>query len=156
MKRASCMLVVLACGSFCWAHGARHDTFAAGTGIRATYDDGSPMAFCEVTVQALGRRETRPYQTGLTDPHGCFAFVPDTNGTWQVRVDDGMGHVLQTAIDVGAEAVAPAGHAAAHPHLSDAIVGLSVIFGLFGIWALWRQRRRCGEGSGSSCISPKE
>lgn len=56
------------------------------------YSDGEAMAFAEVVVQAPGHGPRT--QTGRTDRNGRFAFVPDMDGEWSVRADDGTGHVL--------------------------------------------------------------
>ncbi|NQT92354.1 MAG: hypothetical protein HQ559_06305, partial [Lentisphaerae bacterium] len=80
----------------------KHRVFKAGAGIEAAYDDGSPMAFCDVSVFSPGDPVSE-YQTGITDPRGRFAFIPDTNGVWKVTVDDGMGHMAIAEVLMGPE-----------------------------------------------------
>jgi len=105
------------------------------------YDDGSPMAFCETAVYAPGKGEDA-FQTGTTDRTGGFAFLPDTNGTWSVTVDDGMGHMVTAHIDVTPEGLANENAARPADRLSGVIVGTSVVFGIFGLWALFANRRK--------------
>jgi nickel transport protein len=121
------------------------------TVVAATYDDGSPMAFCDVTVFGPDARE-EPYQEGTSDRNGCFAFLPDTNGTWTVTVDDGMGHVAEARIDIDSAGGRRSEEAHHADRLSGAVVGISVIFGCFGVYAMlsgWAQRRRRSEETGA-------
>jgi len=55
--------------------------------IRASYDNGDPMAEAQVTVYAPDE-PTDPWLKGTTAEDGTFAFVPDPNleGDWDVRV----------------------------------------------------------------------
>ncbi|MBT3194041.1 MAG: hypothetical protein HN341_15975 [Verrucomicrobia bacterium] len=151
----ACLMVV---GSFAFAHGVQHRVFPGGTGVEATYDDGSPMAFCDVTVVAPGDQGNE-HQTGTTDPHGRFAFIPDTNGIWNLSVDDGMGHLVTAEVQIGPNALVGSRPDTRVGRLTGGIVGVSVIFGLFGIYCLCRQnvaqtKRTGGEGE-SGCTSPK-
>lgn len=144
----------------CLAHGSRYNVFRGGTGIEATHDDGSPMAFCDVRVFAPGGRENL-HQTGTTGPKGRFMFVPDTNGVWRVSIDDGIGHVLWAEIAVGPEAREAVGRGGGVDRLTGGVVGVSLIFGVFGIYCLLRHRvprsqreTGCTEGE-NSCTLPK-
>ncbi len=123
------------------AHGVHHRRSEEGTAVRAAYDNGSPMAFCDVTVSAPGGGEGA-FQTGTTDRNGGFAFLPDTNGTWTVTVDDGMGHKVTARVLIEAGASAPAETAVAVDPLHRAIVGVALLFGIFGLWALFAGHRK--------------
>jgi nickel transport protein len=144
------------------AHGVTHRELKAGTGIKASYDSGKPMAYCDASVFSPDDPENA-YQAGSTDPHGCFAFVPDTNGVWSVVVDDGMGHVVtaKVAVDTNQPPLpSPLPHNDGDRR-TRMVVGLSVIFGLFGAYSLVRQATRhvtSGDRPGKgdrSCTSPK-
>ena len=151
---------LLMLGAIALGHGVQHRVFPGGTGVEATYDDGSPMAFCDVSVFSPGEPASE-YQTGITDPRGRFAFVPDTNGVWKVTVDDSMGHMVTAEIAVGPEGITQGGGRKGVDRSTGAIVGVSVIFGLFGLYCLVRQgmgRVRHGSRSGegkSECTLPK-
>ena len=143
------LLIVFCYPLLCLGHGVKHEVFDVGTGIKATYSDETPMAYCEVAVFAPDD-ETSEYQTGITDRNGCFAFVPDTSGVWQVRVDDGMGHLVTAEISLDSLQVASTNVQRGGDRMSSAIVGISVIFGLFGLYALLRGRRATSvPGAGS-------
>ncbi len=147
------------------AHGVSYHACREGTAIEAAYDDGRPMAFCDVTVTSPANSPDS-YQNGETDPHGRFAFVPDTNGLWKLTVDDGMGHVVTADVLVGHMDANgrhdQPGHDARIPRPTALVTGLSIIFGLFGIYSLARCGKQqpppktgCG-GEECACTSPKE
>lgn len=135
------MVFVLATAGAAPGHGVRHSTSEGGTIVRAAYDDGSPMAFCDVAVLAPCEAET-PFQAGATDRNGGFAFIPDTNGTWTVTVDDGMGHRVTARVVVEQGALVEGNAAVPAGRLHGAIVGLGILFGLFGLWALFANRHK--------------
>ena len=146
--------------ALCLGHGVKHRLFSAGTGIEAAYDDGRPMAFCDVVVFSPAD-PANEYQSGITDPAGRFAFVPDTNGVWKVSVDDGMGHLVTADVQTGPNERVGGRSDTRVNHLTGGIIGVSVIFGLFGIYSLIRQRPGrarpvVGGGEGErGCTSPK-
>jgi hypothetical protein len=136
------LVLCIAClpPAVCLGHGAECNTVTGGTAIEAVYDDGSPMAYCDVEVFRPGT-PGEAFQGGSTDPLGRFAFVPDTTGTWKATVDDGMGHLASCDIIVGPDGVGIAG-AGGTDRLRGVIVGVAAIFGLFGLAALLYSRRR--------------
>lgn len=145
MKGGVCVAVLLATltwPTLCLGHGVTHEVFDTGTGIRAAYDDGSPMEYCDVAVYSPADGETE-YQTGTTDPNGCFAFVPDTAGVWRVTIDDGMGHMVSAEVTVDSLGVPRLGsEAGGVGRLSDAVGGVGAILGLFGLLTLLRSSRQ--------------
>lgn len=137
------LLILLGCPRLGLGHGVEYESFAVGSGIKATYSDETPMAYCDVAVFAPDDANAE-YQTGITDRNGCFAFVPDTSGVWQVTVDDGMGHQVAAMISVDSLLVASTTARQDANRLSSLVVGISLIFGLFGVYALLRDSRRAG------------
>jgi hypothetical protein len=140
--------LAIACFSVgeCQAHGARCEAVEGAAAVRAYYDNGSPMAFCDVEIFRPGE-DSEAFQVGTTDCNGTFGFVPDTTGTWRAVVDDGMGHMAMARIDAGPTGIR--GEAAgAGPGVRGVIVGVSMIFGLFGLVALLYCRRK---GHGQPC-----
>ena len=132
---ATAVVLFTICQSRVLAHGVRYSVSEGATVVTATYDDGNSMAFCDVAVFAPGGNE-ETYQEGTSDRNGCFAFVPDTNGTWRVTVDDGMGHLVEVEIkiDSGGRQISDAEHHS--DRLGGAVIGISVIFGAFGLYAM--------------------
>ena len=141
------LLVVVGYPVLCLGHGVEYEVFDVGTGIKATYSDGTPMAYCDVAVFAPDD-DASEFQTGITDRNGSFAFVPDTSGVWRVTVDDGMGHMVTAEISLDSLQVVGTDARQSSDRLSSVVVGVSVIFGLFGLYVLLR-------GTGRSSTEPE-
>jgi hypothetical protein len=133
-------LLLLGWATLAQAHGASGELIQGCLAVQATYDDGSPMAYCDVKVFGPGESSTARRE-GTTDPDGYYAFVPVEVGSWTIVVDDGMGH--QTTVDLTVDSQGIVSEQRSHKtgRLSGGIVGVSIIFGLFGLYALIRARR---------------
>ncbi|WP_036479825.1 carboxypeptidase-like regulatory domain-containing protein [Myxosarcina sp. GI1] len=83
------------------AHGAQIEyRETSAITIRATYDDGTPMANAQVVIYAPNEPAT-PWLKGMTDSEGNFTFVPDrkNTGEWDVKVRQ-SGHGDITSIPI--------------------------------------------------------
>jgi len=106
--------------------------------IKTFYDDGSPMAFCKVTVFAPDESE---FQSGITDRNGVFAFLPDAPGAWKIEVDDGMGHKMEKTILIdNAYELSEMPHGKASRGYGI-ITGIGLIFGISGLLFILRAGR---------------
>jgi hypothetical protein len=123
------------------AHGVQAERIAGGHGLRTTFDDGAPMAFAEVKIFAPAAPD-ETWQEGMTDLNGRFVFFPSQTGVWRMVVDDGMGHAVtrEIEIDDAGQAHVDEDHHDHHHTPSAIIAGLGLIFGVFGLWALFRRR----------------
>ena len=87
------------------AHGARIDyQQTSSIAIRATYDDGTPMAKAQAIIYAPDE-PTTPWLKGMTDESGLFTFTPDPNlsGNWDVKVrQSGHGNIVSIPLEAGA------------------------------------------------------
>jgi nickel transport protein len=130
----------------CWSHGVQGVVdHSQGYMITAAYDDGEPMDYAAVEIKAPDSEIA--FQSGRTDRNGCFMFQPDRQGRWQVEVKDGMGHRLALDLEVTGDTAAPKETGLQKPGTSTdmsraakVITGLSIIFGLFGIFFGWKVR----------------
>ena len=120
-------------------HAIRHERWEGATSIRWLFDDGRPVKSCKVVVFAPGSDGT-PYQEGLTDLNGSFAFTPNTNGRWKVTVDDGQGHRVDVFMDVDEQGRREAGEPHRTGTLSGAVAGVGILFGCFGLYAMFAKR----------------
>ncbi len=132
--------------------------------LKFYYSKSSPVANADVSILSPNSEEL--YISGKTDESGNFEFEPDEPGKWTVKVDDGMGHLKTTVIDIedlSAQLVSEPAHTGDHDHSHDTghehghshepthdhdhasdyseipliykvIFGLSLIFGIAGIW----------------------
>jgi hypothetical protein len=133
----------------------------------AGFSKSAPMTDAKVEVFAPG--DTKAFQLGRTDKYGQYTFLPDAAGEWTLRVDDERGH-RKTATIAISEAFLSGGHdvnkdaASSHehhdetlPHLMEtgqnisfqaiplvykAVFGLSIIFGITGIFYGLKARKQ--------------
>jgi nickel transport protein len=106
--------------------------------VELRYGDGSPFSYESAEVYRPG--ETVPFLAGRTDANGRLAFVPDRAGDWRVRAfsEDGHGGDFTVAAAPESGAAAPS---AGLGTVGGLAIGLSVIFGVFGIWSLFVRRK---------------
>lgn len=120
------------------AHALTH-TVQPGSAVivELRYADGTPFSYEAAEVYRPG--EAVPFLAGRTDVNGRLAFVPDRSGDWRVRVfsEDGHGGDFTVAAAGDASTTTPA---AGLGTVGGLAVGLSVIFGVFGIWSLFVRR----------------
>jgi len=95
---------------FVWLVAMPFNGFAHGTDYRLInknavvaaeffYSDKTPMRYAEIMVFSPENKKVE-YQNGRTDQNGRFAFLPETPGKWQIKVDDGMGHAVNAIVSV--------------------------------------------------------
>jgi len=140
--------------------------------LKFYYSKTSPLASADVSILSPNSGEL--YISGKTDEDGNFEFKPDVPGKWTVKVDDGMGHLKTTVIDIedlSAQLVSEPAHTGDHDHSHDTgdehghihepahdhdhasdyseipliykvIFGLSLIFGIAGIWYGLKARKK--------------
>jgi hypothetical protein len=109
--------------------------------VHATYAGSAPVAFAAVSIYAPD--SAQEHQTGRTDARGYFGFVPNRGGSWKAVVDDELGHRVEAPVKVpeafeGGVADQP-GSGLSPVH--KALIGLSLIFGLTGLFYGYRSRR---------------
>ena len=114
------------------AHGVEHVIIKDGViGIQAFYDDGSPLAYVDVTVFSPADAETE-FQSGIADKNGVFVFKPDMDGIWTIIFDDGLGHGLKEEVEVLAGQAVEQMSGGVIPRWKKVLVGVSLIFGITG------------------------
>ena len=128
-----------------YAHGVSGKVDAGGIVVTAVYDSGESMSYAKVKISAPGAKIT--FQSGRTDRNGRFCFFPDAPGDWEVAVDDEMGHRLELKVPVNEtmtlqtnEQRGEAGQASLSRY-QKALMGISIIFGISGIF-FWRRGRK--------------
>jgi len=106
--------------------------------VELRYGDGSPFSYESTEIYRPG--ETVPFLAGRTDANGRLAFVPDRGGDWRVRAfsEDGHGGDFTVAAVSEGGASAPSAGLGTFGGLA---VGVSVLFGLFGLWSLFLRKK---------------
>jgi nickel transport protein len=134
----------------CWsaavqAHEVHHRIEATGAVVvTLNYANGEPFAYEKYMLTPVGQ-ET-PQQVGNTDARGRIAFVPGTTRQWHLQANSADGHGVKlefTAPDVASPVAAPAAVPVAEPlpRWLLASFGLSLIFGLFGLFQLFARNK---------------
>ncbi len=154
MREAVCIfLLVIAAGIFpglTWAHALSGKQVQVPNVLvmQFTYSTGDVPAYAEVEVYSPDDAKVE-YQNGRTDRSGRFAFSPDKNGEWRVRIKDTMGHLAEVPISVVLPATVPLRDAATPvdaasvPTFSKgwrALLGVSLIMNFFVILTRIRTR----------------
>jgi len=148
MRLAAALLALLASTS--QAHEVEHRIVVAeAVVITLAYSDGQPFAYESYALYPAGHE--KPIKLGNTDAHGRITFVPDAFEHWRVRVSSADGHGVNleftapAVADVPAQATpaqaTPAQITPALPRWMLAAFGLSLLFGLFGVFQLVIRKR---------------
>ncbi|MCU0254992.1 MAG: DUF4198 domain-containing protein [Acidobacteria bacterium] len=106
--------------------------------VELRYGDGSPFSYEAAEVFRPG--ETVPFLAGRTDANGRLAFVPDRPGEWRVRAFSEDGHGGDFRVAAAADPSSPP-PAAGLSTVGGLAVGLSILFGLFGLWSLFVRKK---------------
>jgi nickel transport protein len=114
--------------------------------VKAYFVDGEPLAYTAFEVYSPADPRI-PYQKGRTDRAGWLAFVPDSPGSWRVKVIDTTGHGLDVGIEAGAQPGAGSPPPAAAPLSTAAFVlrpllGLAVIAVIFAALVLAYRKKK--------------
>ena len=125
------------------AHDLQHQIEeGAAISVRLFFADGSDFAFESYEVYRAG--DEVPFQVGRTDLRGRVVFLPDRAGTWRIKAFSEEGHGADFSFTTGAKSGVPdANQPFLERHLR-VVVGVSVIFGVFGLFNLFKRggRRR--------------
>lgn len=128
-----------------YAHTIHYEIQPKGISAKIFYTETDPASYSEYEIYGPGDKE--PYQIGRTSRAGFLSFLPDRPGKWKIKVLGESSHgfhgiTIDIAVDKAFnlesfEKPLVAKH-------TKVIVGMSVIFGLFGIISLylsWRKKK---------------
>jgi len=121
------------------AHDLQHEIGEGeAVSVRLSYADGSEFAFESYELYRDG--EEVPFQVGRTDLLGRVVFLPDRAGAWRIKAFSEDGHgadfSFTTALEGG---IRDSSRPLLERHLGI-VLGVSVIFGAFGVVDLWMRR----------------
>lgn len=122
------------------AHDLQHQiTEAQAVSVRLFFADGNDFSFESYELYHAG--DEIPFQVGRTDLQGRIVFLPDRAGTWRIKAFSEEGHGADFTFTTSAEGdVGTANESFLGRHLR-VLVGLSVIFGVFGLIDLFMRKR---------------
>ena len=134
------ILAVLS-GPAALAHSIHYDVQQKAMAVRIYYSEKDPAAYSKYELYGPGDKE--PHQTGRTDKNGFIGFVPDRPGTWKLQVwgESSHGfHGVTTEINVDQALNLESFSKPLVAAYTKLVTGISVAFGLFGLYALWASR----------------
>ncbi len=108
--------------------------------VRLQYADKGEFSYESYEIFREG--EDIPYQVGRTDAKGAIAFVPDRGGAWRIRTFSEDGHGLDFTIDVDDDQVLRAADRSLFDRYERIIVGIALLFGIFGTINLFARRKK--------------
>ena len=139
-----CFLLAVS-ATLAWGHSINYHVEQKGMAVRAYYSENDAAAYSQYELYGPGDKD--PHQTGRTDKYGYIGFVPDRPGVWKLQVwgESTHGfHGVTTEIKVdktlGLEGFKKPMVAA----YTRYVTGISLIIGIFGIYAFWLSRRKVG------------
>ena len=133
------------------AHSINYLVEQKGMAIRAYYSENDPAAYSQYELYGPGDKE--PHQIGRTDKNGYVAFVPDRPGIWKLQIwgESSHGyHGVTTEIKVDKNLGLESFSKPLVATYTKFVTGISLIIGLFGLYALWLSRRRKSERDNGS------
>lgn len=116
-----------------YAHGTAIEVMQSAVAVKATFDDGAPMAEAQVLVYSPDDPAT-PWQTGKTDAEGTYLFAPaaEMPGDWEVTVRKaGHGGTTTFAVNSAGAAVSAVADSAAAP-VQKWISMAAIVWGFVG------------------------
>lgn len=145
MRCAGMLVLLLGLGPVAsgLAHGV-DTTVGAGRAMVVTvsHEDGSPLAF--EPYEVFPPEGSAAFASGRTDRLGRVVFLPDRSGDWRVMVAAADGHGAALTVPVDEDPPVPSACRAPSPapRRWQAVTGVAVLFGVFGLVALVQARRR--------------
>jgi len=125
------------------AHSISYLVQQKGMAVRAYYSENDPAAYSQYELYGPGDKE--PHQIGRTDKNGYIAFVPDRMGIWKLQIwgESSHGyHGVTTEINVDKDLGLESFSKPLVATYTKFVTGISLIIGLFGLYALWLSRKR--------------
>jgi nickel transport protein len=112
--------------------------------VKVFYTADDPASYAEFEVYAPDGGDL-PHQTGRTDRNGFVSFIPDRQGTWKVKVLGESAHgyhgvTIEVKVDKDTNLESFKKPLAAQ--YAKFVTGISLIIGLFGIYALYSTRKK--------------
>jgi nickel transport protein len=139
-------LVLLGVQSPLHGHTVNYEAQQKGMAVRVFYTAKDPASYSEFEVYGPG--DTLPHQTGRTDKNGFVAFVPDRAGPWKLKVLGESAHGFHgVTIDVNVDQDLNL-ESFSKPLVATStklITGISLIIGVFGIYAFIKSRKKTAD-----------
>ncbi len=124
-------------------HSIHYEVQQKGVSVRVFYEKDNPASYSE--YELFGPEDKEPHQIGRTDKNGFLSFLPDRPGVWKIKVWGESSHGFHgVTIDVKVDQSLQL-ESFSKPLVATytkLLVGISLIVGLFGAYALWNSRKK--------------
>jgi nickel transport protein len=107
--------------------------------VKLFFADGNEFSFESYEVYRAG--EEIPFQVGRTDALGRLVFLPDRAGTWRIKAFSEDGHGAELSLTTGPQGAIESAERSLFERHTRFVVGVSVIFGIFGLVSLFVRRK---------------
>jgi nickel transport protein len=107
--------------------------------VRLYFGGGEEFSFEKYEIYRNG--EEIPFQVGRTDVKGRLVFLPDRPGTWRVKAFSEDGHGVDISVTTDAKGGVEGSTEPRFDRHARIIMGVSLIFGIFGLINLFVRRR---------------
>jgi nickel transport protein len=128
-----------------YAHTVNYDVQQKSVAaIKVFYTAEDPASYAGFEVYAPDGGEL-PYQIGRTDKNGFVSFIPNQQGTWRVKVlgESTHGyHGVTVEVKVDKDLNLESFKKPLIAQYTKLVTGISLIIGLFGIYAMVAARRK--------------
>ncbi len=144
MKLAAIASLLLSASALLPSHADAHDIvhdISREQAVVVTFSYGGAEPFSFESYELFRAGEDIPFQVGRTDALGRVAFPAPQPGSWRLKVFSESGHGADLDFDT-TQATAPGSCEA--PKLGNrlkALVGASLLFGIFGLLNLFVKKR---------------
>ncbi len=136
------LMILFTFTSVAWSHSIHYDVQQKGVSVKIFYAENNPASYSEYELFGPGDQE--PHQIGRTDKNGFLSFLPDRAGPWKIKAWGESSHGFHgVTIDVNVDQNFQV-QSFSKPLLAThtkLIVGISLILGFFGVYALWKSRK---------------
>ncbi len=125
------------------SHAVNYEVQQKGIAVRIFYSAKDPASYSEFELYGPG--DTLPHQTGRTDKNGMVAIAPDRPGIWKLKVLGESAHGFHgVTIDIKVDSALNL-ESFSKPLIATStkmVTGISLIFGIFGILAFIKSRKK--------------
>lgn len=107
--------------------------------VKLFFMDNTPFAY--ENYEIYREQEVLPFQTGRTDAHGYFSFIPDAQTQWHIKAFSADGHGMVFDLTTNDDYALAQSDKAFVDRYGRIVIGLGVIFGIFGLLSLWVRKK---------------
>ena len=124
-----------------WAHDLQYAvTDGKAVVVKLFFMDNTPFSY--ENYEIYREKEALPFQTGRTDAHGYVSFIPDAPAQWHIKAFSEDGHGVIFNLTTNDDYVLAQSDKPLVDRYGRIVIGLGVIFGIFGLLSLWLKKRK--------------